>query len=688
MDPLLDQAAFAPARTVKHGSQTSEVRLAKGRFEFEALGTDGQRRAFPIERVIGVEPLRQCLIPMGGGRFQVTELALDPARGDWFDVFGDEDRRPGEWGQWTGRGMTWNVMCAACHNTRLRKHYQPATDTYGTSMAEMGVGCEACHGPMADHVQWQRKHGVPASAGPRSGQTVSLPGKKDPTLRRFTREQWLDICGGCHSRRAELTGDYAPGDDFANHYSLTIPDETDLYYPDGQVREEDYEFASFLGSRMYAAGVRCWDCHEAHSAKVPTTENMLCMRCHNGQYTNAPVVDPLAHSFHKPGGSGDRCVDCHMPLTVYMQRHARRDHGFTIPDPLLTQKHRIPNACGRCHQDKTVEWAMETVEKWYGKRMERPTRARARVVAQARAGQAAALTNLLALARTEPIPLWRAVATGLLKPWCENPQVTAELIDRAGDTNALVRAFAIRALEPLAAQPDTNIQAVFSRRLEDPIRWVRIEAAWALRTRLDTNSVAGRDLLYYLNHNLDMPSAMLQRGVFELDRGSIEAALALFRKAVSWDAGSAPLRHALAIALNLQGKTEEAVRELETACRLAPQDAEMRFKLALALNEAARPREALSALEATVKLEPNYGAAWYNLGLAYSAQEQPERALEALVRAESLNPLSARIPYARATILVRLGRIEEARTAARHALELQPDLTEAMVLLQSLSGKP
>ena len=44
---------------------------------------------------------------------------------------------------------------------------------------------------------------------------------------------------------------------------------------------------------------------------------------------------------------------------------------------------------------------METVEKWYGKRMERPTRARARVVAQARAGQAAALTNLLALARTE-----------------------------------------------------------------------------------------------------------------------------------------------------------------------------------------------------------------------------------------------------------------------------------------------
>ena len=63
---------------------------------------------------------------------------------------------------------------------------------------------------------------------------------------------------------------------------------------------------------------------------------------------------------------------------------------------------------------------------------------------------------------------------------------------------------------------------------------------------------------------------MLQRGVFELDRGGTEAALALFRRAVSWDAGSAPLRHALAIALNLQGKTEEAVANSKPRAGLRP----------------------------------------------------------------------------------------------------------------------
>jgi tetratricopeptide (TPR) repeat protein len=681
LDPWRDQAAFAPARVVKHGTQSSEVRLAKGRFELEALSEEGKRLAFPVERVVGHDPLRQCLVPMPGGRYQVTELAFDPARSEWFDIFGEEDRRPGEWGHWTGRGMTWNVMCAACHNTRLRKHYQPATDTYATTRAEMAVGCEGCHGPMADHVAWQQKHPSPPSP------PSPPPRPKDPTLRPFTRDQWLDVCGSCHARRAELTGDYVAGEAFFDHHSLSIPDETDIYYPDGQVKEENYEFTSFLGSRMYAAGVRCWDCHEIHSAKVPTLENLLCMRCHNGTYTNAPVINAAAHSFHKPGTPGDRCVDCHMPLTSYMQRHLRRDHGYTIPDPLLTKQYQVPNACGRCHKDKPVDWSLAAVEKWYGPRMERHTRARAQVLAQARAGQPAVWTNLLQLARAEPIPLWRAVATGLLKPWCDDPAVYAALVERASDTNALVRATAVRAFEPLAAQQNTNLLAVLGRLLEDPARWVRVEAAWAMRAHLDTNSVAGRDLLYYLDHNADMPSAMLQKGVFFLDRGEAEAALQLFRKAVSWDAGSAPLRHGLAVALSVLGKTEEAVRELEAACRLAPQDAEMRFKLGLALNEAARPREALAALEAAVKLDARFAKAWYNLGLAYSAQELPERALEALTKAESLSPSSPQIPYARATILVRLQKTDEARAAARRALELQPGYTEALVLLQMLEGK-
>ena len=52
---------------------------------------------------------------------------VSPRSNEWFNVYGSEDRRPGEWGHWTGRGMNWNSMCATCHNTRLRKNYDAAT---------------------------------------------------------------------------------------------------------------------------------------------------------------------------------------------------------------------------------------------------------------------------------------------------------------------------------------------------------------------------------------------------------------------------------------------------------------------------------------------------------------------------------------------------------------------------------
>jgi len=691
-EPTLDRAAFDPPQIFKHASQTSEVRSTNGRFEIVTTGAGGARAAFPVERVLGVAPLKQFLIPTDGGRFQVSELAVDPARGDWFDVFGEENRQPGEWGHWTGRGMTWNVMCAACHNTRVRKNYQTRSDIYRTAMAETGVGCEACHGPMAKHVTWQTG---------RNGQKTS-----DPTLHKLGKEQMLATCGSCHSRRAELTGDFKPGERFFDHYLLSIPDETDLFYPDGQIHEEDYEYTSFLSSRMHAAGVRCEDCHAPHSGRVLFADNNLCLRCHNGLTPPAPKIDPASHSFHKLNQAGDRCVDCHMPQTVYMQRHARRDHGFTIPDPLLTKQHGIPNACNRCHADRNADWALQAVEKWYGARMERPTRARARIIAEARAGQRSALEPLLRLLREEKIPLWRAAAADLLKHWSGESAVTAALLERTADTDPLVRAAAARALEGVAgpeslegrggeskskskikikSEETGSVAAALGRLLDDPVRAVRVEAGWSLRATLATNSIAGQDLLRSLANNLDQPSGSMQMGVFLFDRGENDNALPYFRRAVAWDPNSAPLHQALAVSLSLQDNKEEVIKELETACRLAPNESEYRFKLGLALNEAGKLTEAIRALEKAVELEPRFAQAWYNLGLAASAAGNPDRALEALARAESIDVAAAQIPYARATVLARMGRTDEARVAAGRALEIQPGFAEAAALLQSLS---
>jgi predicted CXXCH cytochrome family protein len=658
-------------------------------------GAGGKRETYLVERVIGCDPLVQFLVGAPGGRWQALSMAWDTRRKEWFSVFGAEVRLPGEWGHWTGRGMNWNSSCAACHNTRLLKNYDPGTDTYHTAMAEMSVGCESCHGPVKSHVSWQRRYGK--------------SGRKDPTLAPMNRQQKLDACGACHARRSELTGNFQAGDAFLDHFELSMVDGTDLYYPDGQVHEEDYEYASFLGSRMSAGGVECSDCHQPHSAKTRLPGNFLCLRCHNGSYTNAPVIDPVAHSHHQVRGyapdgklidtdlahfktqaikeTGGECVNCHMPQTVYMQRHARHDHGFTIPDPLLTKENGVPNACNRCHQDKDADWALAQVGKWYGKLMDRPSRERARRLAEARAGNHGAVEPLLKILDAETNSYWKAAILNVLPPWSAEPQVAAVLRRSLSDSNALVREKAARAFDTGVENQAAATTEALHARLEDPVRSVRVAAAWALRASLDTNSKAGRELNLFLDANADQPGGQLQQGEFFVARGDPQKALEHYRKAVAWDPASAPIRHDLAVLYSSLNQNGEALEQLREAVRLEPREAEYHFSLALALSDGGELEKAIAELHEAVRLNPRHADAWRNLGLALAAKDDLNGARNALERAEGIEPGDARIPYARATVLARLGRVAEARAAAERALELRPDYPEARELMQRLASQ-
>ena len=694
VEPALDRVAFDPARSFQHGTQTTSVRWTNGVAQVTCIGLSGKPEAHTVARVIGNYPLRQFLVPFPGGRLQTLEASYDPRSNQWFNVYGNEDRQPGEWGHWTGRGMNWNSMCAGCHNTRVRKNYDAASDTYHTAMAEPTVSCEACHGPLLAHNNWQRQFGH--------------SGRKDPTLPKWPRARVVDYCGFCHARRGDLTGDFKPGDDFLDHMHLTIVDGSDAYYPDGQVHQEDYEYAAFLGSRMHFRGVYCLDCHDPHSAKTRLPGNWLCMRCHNGTYTNAPLIEPVSHSHHKvfdysTSGvltntdltaykarelteTGGECVNCHMPQTVYMQRHWRHDHGFTIPDPLLTQQAGIPNACNRCHQDKDSDWALKYCDQWYGPKMDRPSRQRTQVIAAARKGQAVARGGLLGLLATNEIPYWRAVAAGLLESWAGEPPVREGLLQGLSDTNALVRAECANALGPLLSAGVPDVVAALRRSLDDPVRDVRVAAAWALRASLDCSSRAGVELLYSLALNADQPAGQAQQGAFALARGDAAQAVRHYQKAVEWDPNSAGIRHDYAVVLSSLHRPQEAVEQLQAACRLEPRNAEFRYKLALGWNELGQTDKTIENLQAAVRLDPSHARAWYDLGLAFNSAGRTEEALQALTRSESADASDPRIPYARATILARLGRWEEARRAAQRALEIDPHYEPAREVLRSVPG--
>jgi Flp pilus assembly protein TadD len=58
-----------------------------------------------------------------------------------------------------------------------------------------------------------------------------------------------------------------------------------------------------------------------------------------------------------------------------------------------------------------------------------------------------------------------------------------------------------------------------------------------------------------------------------------------------------------------------------------------------------------------------------------------------LLRAETADPSDPRPPYARATVLARLGDINAARVAAQRALALDPNFAAAAALLRQLNGR-
>jgi tetratricopeptide (TPR) repeat protein len=673
--PEQEGPAFTPRREIRHGTQISYADMRDGRPVLTTVGSDGKQHDFEPTGVIGVDPLWQCLIPTPGGRFQVTELAFDPAKQEWFDVYGDEDRQSWEWGHWSQRGMNWNDMCAECHNTDFHKNYRSSDDSYDSKYLEKGVGCEQCHAPMQAHNDWQDRH-------------RDQPG--DPTIPEFDRDRYIDTCAGCHARRGRLTGNYQPGDRFLEHYEPVLPDLSDIFYPDGQVHEEDFEYVPFSLSLMYNWGVRCTDCHYWHSGKVATTENRLCLRCHEKGIATKRPIDQVEHSHHPADKAGFKCVDCHMPQTVYMARHWRRDHGMTIPDPMLTKEHGIPNACSRCHEKEGLDWNIKYVQEWYGSRMDRPTQKRARLQARLKAGDFTAAPDLLAMLREEKNPNWRAVNLKFLaavlngRVSAEMQQtVLAEFVSRLKDESPLVQAAVMDAFEPLGEQALPILAPMAS----SPHRLVRIKAAWALRRQIDLSSSVGRELTAYLECRYDQPVGAYQQGRLYVDRGRPNEALPWFERALKWDSRLVPARHEYATVLQELGRSFDAVTVLHQGTKIEPTNAYYPYWLGLLYDEMGQKVAARDSLRAAVARDGSQPRFWYNLSLAELKTGETEKAVEAILRAEQLDPQNPDYPYARATIQMQANKPDQAREALNRCLEINPQYAPALEMLQAISSR-
>jgi predicted CXXCH cytochrome family protein len=623
---------------------------------------------YVADMAIGESPLVQYLTPVDGGRWQTTSAAWDTGKDEWFDMLAGDDRTERDWGHWTGRGMTWNVQCAYCHMTDFRKGYDEKTDTYHSTWTEMGVGCTQCHGEIA------------AAADATNGCLIDRAGHAE-----FTPDQVMDGCATCHSRRGEMDEDFELGDLFEDHYQMALPTLPHLYYADGQVKDEDYVYGSLRMSKMGHAGVVCMDCHDPHQAevKIPLETNAICMQCHaggtNGRIEGATVIIETEHSHHAADNKGNSCVECHMTHTVYMGNDARRDHGFHIPDPLLTKEAGIPNACDTCHKDKTTDWSIEWVDKWYGEKMNRPERARTRAIQAAYDGDRHALEPLLAVYPQQVNPIWQATLLSIMQPWGTDARVQQLAVAASVHKEPRVRASAAGLLEFGIGQ-EARIEGM----LRDPVKEVRLAAAWAMRTRVSETSEVGKELSALLAHGSDQPSGLHRRAQLASDREDYLEAERLVQRAVALDQTSAGGHEAYALILGRMKRPEEALVQLELAAKLQPDEPRYPYLIALAYGEMGKQAETEKYLRQVVKVDPTFDRAWYNLGLLLAGQERLDESIEAILKAEQVAAGNPDYPFARATIHFRKGEQEQAAEAAIRALQINPNHRPAAQFLRQL----
>ena len=633
---------------------------------------------------IGVEPLIQYLTPSNGGRWQTPNAAWDPHKNEWFDVFNDDIRTSADWGHWSGRGMTWNTQCAFCHMTDFKKNYDITTDSYKSNWKEMGIGCTQCH---EDHTN---------NPDPKTGCMTDLASHNK--LKKDHPQRILDSCAACHSRRAEFDDNFHHGEKFGDHYQLQLPTMPHLYYPDGQIKDEVYVWTSFRLSNMGHKGVSCMDCHDPHTTKLkmPVANNTLCMSCHaggsNGRMDGAIIIDPATHTKHfgigkhNGVGSGHSCVDCHMTHTTYMGRDPRRDHGFHIPDPQMTKETGTPNACNKCHEDKDTDWAIKWTNTWFGDKMNSPERkrqrARTQAIAAAFSGQPTSINALLAAYANEKNPAWQATLMQIMQAWATDPRVQHIAREGVHSKDSLLRASSCMVLE-FSAENGPWLEPM----LKDPVKEVRMAAAWAMRTRLSLRSEVRNELEHALAFAADQPAGAMRTAQLASDAGQLEKAELWMQRAVSLDETSAAARASYAILLGQRNKSKESLAQLQKAAELEPTNPRFIFMMALAYSELGQKDTTETLFNKVIKMDPNHDRARYNLGLLSAGQNKVDEAIKSILLAERINPTSPDYPYARATLHLRKGDKAAAFEACRTALGIDRNHQPSLNLLRRI-GNP
>lgn len=677
---------------------TTKFYQKNNRFYVYTLGPEGKPDEFEISYTFGVRPLQQYLIAFEKGRLQCLPYAWDTENNEWYylndRVYHGLDIPPDDWLYWTNNGQNWNAMCAECHSTNLKVNYDLDTREFHTTWSEINVSCEACHGPASNHVLWsevaeEERPEIPFYGFDR--QTIDL-----------NTEQLLDQCAYCHARRSSMTDNGTTGDSYLNHF---IPQliSSDFYYPDGQIKEEDYVFSSFTQTRMYKSHVKCSDCHEPHSLKTKQQGNLLCLQCHDWQ-----DYDTEKHHFHPTTGidsdtvltengfynkgDGTQCVDCHMTGGIYMGADFRRDHSIRIPRPDVAKSTGSPDACTACHDDETLDWALITLKEWYPNYNDSIHYGELFLMAEN--GNYEATNGLINILNdTGAAAMVKAAALRHLT-LISTPESQKVIHQFLNDSLPLIRLAATQNyFDPDA---NTSIEEI-SPALTDSLLAIRIAAGQHLmgfeNPQLDTFQIMAfnkveKEYLNFQRKTAYFASSRYNLGVYYMRQNKIKEAMHEFKTALKIDKLYFPAMLNLAVLYSRAGNNQKAEKWLSYTLKEDPDNIEALRYMGLLKAEQKDFKQAVKYMEKVVDLDQGNARIYYNLGLIYQQIGDMKKAEKALQNALSIYPDNYDYLYGLAYFYMQTGNNDYAGQLAQRIIELYPDRDGGYIIQAAVQRKP